>query len=82
MLGEASAGGEQAVQLAGLLKIVESAEGGQDALANAAALTRVFDNLQILAGLGFLDAEERRGKNYSATVENLSKGLPLSTLRP
>src|SRR5262245_45333476 len=59
MLGEASAGGEQGVELAGGLQMVEAAEGGEDALAGTAALTGVLDDLHVAARAGRFDAEEQ-----------------------
>ena len=61
MLGKAGAGGEQAVEVAGLPEFVESAEGGEDALAHAAVVAEVFDDLQVLAVFGGFDAEEHGG---------------------
>ena len=58
MFGEAGAGGEQPIQLAGLLQLIEPAKRGEHALANPVALAEVLDDLQILAGAGLFDAEE------------------------
>ena len=57
-LGQAGAGGEQGVELAGLLELIEPPEGGDDALAGAAALPAVLDDLEVGAGAGGLGAEE------------------------
>ena len=57
-LGQAGAGGEQGVELAGLLELIEPPEGGDDALARAAALPAVLDDLEIGAWAGRLGAEE------------------------
>src|SRR5262249_60360013 len=61
LLGEACSGGEQAIDLAAVLQVVEAAEGGEDALAGPAVLPVVFDDLEIGAGPGFLGAEEHGG---------------------
>ena len=42
LLGEACPGGEQGVELAGVLELVETAEGAEDALAGAAVVARSF----------------------------------------
>src|SRR5262249_35604572 len=65
MFGEACSGGEQRIELAGLLKFIESAEGGEDALANAAVGAEVFDDLQIVSWSGVFDAEEHGGLEES-----------------
>ena len=61
VFGKACSGGEQRIELAGLLELVESAEGGEDALADAAVGAGVFDDLQVLTGTGLFDAEEYGG---------------------
>ena len=58
VLRETGAGGEQGVELAGLLELVESSEGGEDPLAGAAPVPGVLDELEVLAGPGGFDAEE------------------------
>jgi len=58
MFGEPRTGGEQRIELAGLLELIESAEGSEDALADAAIGAGVFDDLQIPARSGWFDAEE------------------------
>jgi hypothetical protein len=69
MLGEASAGSEQAVEVAGLLKLIESSEGNEDALAHAPLVAGVFDNLEVLAWTGLFDAEEHGGlQNKDTTI--------------
>jgi hypothetical protein len=58
LVGEAGPGVEQAVDGAALLEIVESSQGGEDALARSAVLPVVFDDLEIGAWAGLLGAEE------------------------
>ena len=61
MLGEARPGGKQAIELTSRLKLVESSQGDEDALAHAALGAGVFHDLEILSGSGLLDAEEHGG---------------------
>ena len=56
--GQAGAGGEQGVELAALLELIEPSQGGDDALPGAAALPAVLDDLEVGAGTGGLGAEE------------------------
>jgi len=58
MFGEAGAGGEEGVEVAGLLELVEAAEGDQDPLADAALRAGVLDDLQVAAWSRGFDAEE------------------------
>jgi hypothetical protein len=58
VLGEASPGGQERIELAGLLEFIESSEGDEDLLAGFAVLARVLDDLQVLPGSGLFDAEE------------------------
>ena len=57
-LGQPGAGGEQGVELAALLELVEPPECSDDALAGAAALPAVLDHLEVGAWAGGLGAEE------------------------
>ena len=58
LFSEACAGGEQGVELSGLLEVVEAAEGAENALPGAAAIPEVLDELEVAAGSGGFDAEE------------------------
>ena len=68
LLGVAGAGGEQALQAAVSLEVVESAEGGQDALAGAPVDPVVLDDLQVAARASGFDAE-KHGKPLCATPD-------------
>ena len=56
--GESRPRSEQGIELAGLLELVEPAQGGDDALPGASALPAVLDDLEIGACPGGLGAEE------------------------
>src|SRR5271157_6171006 len=56
--GQASTRGEQGVELAALLELIESTEGGDDQLSGASALPAVLDDLEVGTGSGGLGAEE------------------------
>ena len=56
--GKAGSRGEQGVELAALLELIESSQGGDDALAGATAFPAVLDDLEVGAGSGGLGAEE------------------------
>ena len=47
--------------MTGAAQLVEPPQGGQHALADAAVLAEVLDDLQILPGSGLLDAEKHGG---------------------
>ena len=74
LLGVAGAGGEQALQAAVLLEVVESAEGGDDPLAGAAVGPVILDDLQVAAWAGGFDAEEHR-KPPCATPDMVTDGM-------
>ena len=57
-LGQAGAGDEQSIELPAFLKLVESPQGGHDALAGATVLPAVLDDLEVGAWAGGLSAEE------------------------
>jgi len=57
-VGQAGARGEQGIELAGLLELVEPSEGGEDPLAGSPALPAVLDDLKVGAGAGGLGSEE------------------------
>ena len=61
MLGEASAGGEQPIEVAGLLEPIESPERSEDTLAYPTLVAGVFDDLEVLAWSGVFDTEEHGG---------------------
>src|SRR5271155_1999293 len=61
VLSKASTGGEQSIEVAGLAELVESADGGEHALGDAAVLPGILDDLQVLAGAGGFDAEKHGG---------------------
>jgi hypothetical protein len=61
VLGEACAGGEEAIELPVLVEPVEPPEGDEDALTGSPQLSGVFDDLEILPGSGLFDAEEHSG---------------------
>src|ERR1700680_2257819 len=50
--GEACAGAQQGVELAGVLKLIDPAAGGNDPLSGAAILPVILDDLQVAAGAG------------------------------
>src|SRR5262249_16842209 len=50
--------GQQGVELATLLEVVEPPEGGEDPVAGSAALPAVLDDLEVGAGAGGLGPEE------------------------
>ena len=56
--GESRPRSEQGIELAGLLELVEPAQGGDDALPGASALPAVLDDLEIGACPGGLGAEK------------------------
>ena len=60
MLGEAGTGGQQGVDLSGALQDVEPAQGGDDALADAAVTALVVDDLQVVVSAAVLEAYEHR----------------------
>ena len=57
-LGQAGTGDKQRIELATLLELIESAQGGNDALPGATALPAVLDDLEVGAWAGGLGAEE------------------------
>src|SRR6185437_3109001 len=57
-VGQAGARGEQGIELAGLLELVEPSEGCEDPLAWSSALPAVLDDLEVGAWSGGLGAEE------------------------
>ena len=57
-LSQPSARGEQGVELTTLLQLVESSQGGDDALAGSSVLPAVLNDLEIGAWAGGLGAEE------------------------
>ena len=61
VLGEACPRGQERIELAGLLKLIESSEGDEDLLASFAVLAGVLDDLEVLPGSGLFDAEEHGG---------------------
>jgi hypothetical protein len=61
VLGKACSGGQETIELAGLLEFFEASEGDQDLLSGFAVLPRVFDDLEVLPGPGLFDAEEHGG---------------------
>ena len=61
LFGEAGAGSEQGFESSVGLESVESAEGGDDALAGAAVAPVIFDDLQVAAVAGGFGAEEHGG---------------------
>ena len=58
LVGKACSGGEQGIDLAAGLQLVEAAQGGQDGLLGAAIAPVVFDELEIGAWSGLFGAEE------------------------
>src|SRR5262245_37654258 len=56
--GEAGARGQEGIELAGLLEVVEPPEGGDDPLPGSAFLPAVLDDLEVGAGAGGLGSEE------------------------
>jgi len=60
-LTEPRPGAEQTLQLAALLELIESAQGGDDPLFGCAFLPAVFDDLQIRSSSRFLLAKEHGG---------------------
>jgi hypothetical protein len=58
LLAEPGAGGEQGRQATGAGQLVEAPQGGDDLLADGPILAPVFDNLQVTAWAGRLDAKE------------------------
>ena len=71
VLGEAGTGSEQTVEVAGLLEFIEPAECDEDALADAALVAGILDDLQVLAGLGFFDAKEHGVTSLIRTPQRL-----------
>ena len=57
-LGQAGARDQQGVELAGLLELIESSEGGDDPLPGSSVLPAVLDDLEVGASAGGLGAEE------------------------
>ena len=57
-LGQAGARDQQGVELAALLELIESPQGGDDPLPGAAVLPAVLDDLEVGAWAGGLGAEE------------------------
>jgi hypothetical protein len=57
-LGQAGAGGEEGIELAGVLEVIEATQGAKNALPGPAAVPEVFDELEVAARSGGLDAEE------------------------
>src|SRR6516164_553580 len=57
-LGQAGPGDQQGLELTALLEVVESPQGGHDALPGAAVLPTVLDDLEVGAGAGCLGTEE------------------------
>src|SRR5689334_18909135 len=58
LAGKACSGGEQGIDLAAGLQLIQAAQGGQDGLLGAAIAPVVFDELQIGAWSGLFGAEE------------------------
>jgi hypothetical protein len=58
LLAEPGAGGEESGEATRGGELVEAAKGGDDLLADGAAFTAVFDDLQVAARTGGLEAEE------------------------
>ena len=58
-LGQAGPGEEQGVELTALLELVESPQGGYDALPGAAVLPAVLDDLEVGSRARSLGAEEQ-----------------------
>jgi hypothetical protein len=61
LLAKASAGGEEGVELTGVLEVIEATQGAKDALLGPAAIPEVFDELEVAAGSGGFDAKEHGG---------------------
>ena len=57
-LGQPGARGEQGIELAGLLEVIEPPQGGDDPLAGASVLPAVLDDLEVGAWPGGLGPEE------------------------
>jgi hypothetical protein len=58
LVGETSAGGQEGVQLSGVLELVQATEGAEDALLGLAAVPEVLDELAVAAGPRRFDAAE------------------------
>jgi hypothetical protein len=57
-VGQASARGEQSIELAALLELIESTQGGDDPLPGMTVLPAVLDDLEVRAWAGLLGAEK------------------------
>ena len=57
-VGQTSPGGQESIELAAFLQLVESAQSGNDPLPGAAVLPTVLHDLEVRACAGLLGAEE------------------------
>jgi hypothetical protein len=65
--GQAGTGGEQDIELAALLELIEPAEGSDDALPGASGLPAVLDDLEVGAWAGRLGAEEHDALRFGTS---------------
>jgi hypothetical protein len=79
VLGEACSGGQEGIELSGLLELVEATESGQNTLPGAALVPGILHELEVLPLPGGFDAEKhgalaRRGTMILRQLSRKSRG--------